>query len=106
MIEKFALATLVAFSVTAAPAFAQTPAPAPAPAAAQPGALTVDTPISELATNPDALAILQRELPQLAEGLSRVPPGMTLRSLSDMAKDYLSPEKLAAIGSALAALPH
>jgi hypothetical protein len=104
MIEKFALATLLAFSVTAAPAFAQTPAPAPP--AAQPGALTVDTPISELATNPDALAILQRELPQLAEGLSRVPPGMTLRSLSDLAKDYLSPEKLAAIGAALAALPH
>jgi hypothetical protein len=65
---------------------------------------SVDVAIGELRTNPAALAILQREVPQIV-GSKNVPDEVSLRALVMVAPQLIPPEKLRRIDAALRALP-
>ena len=78
--------------LAAAPAMAQTPPPPPAAAPAQ--RLTVDkTPISAIIADPQAKAILEREVPSLAAYYDFV-GGQTLVEVAPQSRGALTEEKL------------
>lgn len=99
MMKKVALAVVLAFGAMTVPALAQ------APAATQAGALSADSSVAQLRANPAAWAIIERELPQVAAS-PQVPPEMTLTQMAQYAPQMVTPEKIATINAALAALPH
>jgi hypothetical protein len=77
-----------------APAAAPTPAAAPAPAAA--GALSIETtPIETLVANPDAKAVLDKDLPGLTthEAYDQF-KAMTLAQVAPMSQGAITPEAL------------
>ena len=90
-------AAAAALSVlAAAPAFAQAPA-APADAAA--AALSVEsTPIETIAANPDAKAVLDKDLPGLTthEAYDQF-KSMTLSQVAPMGEGKITPEALKAV---------
>ena len=100
MIKRIALAVVLACGAMAAPALAQTAAHAHVAAS-----LSVNSTMGELKANPAALAILQRETPDIAAS-TQIPDAMTLRQIATYAPDRLPEAKLTAINAALAALPH
>jgi hypothetical protein len=98
--------------LTAAAAGAQTPAPtaaspAAAPAASVPaGALSLDTPIEDIAANPAGKAVLDKDIP----GLTTHPAydqfkGMSLKEVQPMSQGALTDDMLKKTGDDLAALP-
>jgi hypothetical protein len=98
MIKKIGLALVLAFGVMTAPALAQTPAPAAAAAT-----LSANSTIDQLKANPAAWAVIERELPQIAAS-TQVPGNMTITELAQFAAELVTPAKIAAINTALAAL--
>jgi len=88
------LAAAPALAQAPAPAAAATPAAAPAPAAA--GALSVETtPIETLVANPDAKAVLDKDLPGLTthEAYDQF-KAMTLAQVAPMSQGAITPEAL------------
>jgi hypothetical protein len=93
-------ATALIASLTATASWAADPAPA-TPAA---HFNTASTSIGDLLDNPAAHAILQKYLPEIANGDERARP-MTLKALQGYAPDMVSDAVLAKIDAELAALP-
>jgi hypothetical protein len=94
MIRFAALALALAVSSTAA---AQAPAPAAAPA------YTVASPIGSLLDNPDAKAVLTKNIPQIvANPQFEQARTMTLGDIVQFVPDVLTPEMMAKINADLA----
>jgi hypothetical protein len=97
---KTTIAALAALaSLAAAPVFAQVPAaPAPPATAAAPAGPSVEaTPIADLIANPEAKAVLDKDIP----GLTSHPAleqfkAMTLKQLQPMSQGALTDEMLVA----------
>jgi len=101
---KLIPATVVALLLTAGAASAQTPAPA-APAAAPAGALTLDTPIEDIAAVPAGKAILDKDMP----GLTTHPAydqfkGMSLKEVQPMSQGAITDDMMTKTGADLAAM--
>jgi acetyl esterase/lipase len=79
----------------------------PAKAQNAPGApLTVDSSVGELLDNPAALAVLQAQVPVLANNPQiKAAAALPLRAIAQYAPTLLTPAKLAAIDAALAKAP-
>ena len=93
-----ALAVVLACGAMTAPALAQTPAPAAAAAT-----LSADSTIDQLKANPAAWAVITRELPEIASS-TQVPGNLSISALAQYAPQLVTPEKLATINTALAAI--
>ena len=94
------LLTTAAVLAMAGSVFAQTPAPAAS------AALTLDSPIQDIAANPAGKAILDKDLP----GLTSHPAydqfkAMSLKDVAPMSNGAISDAALAKTGADLAALP-
>jgi hypothetical protein len=101
---KLIPATIAALLLTAAAATAQTPPPA-APAAAPAGALTLDTPIEDIAANPAGKAILDKDMP----GLTTHPAydqfkGMSLKEVQPMSQGAITDDMMTKTGADLATM--
>jgi len=102
---KLIVPAAVAFAFLAPAAFAQTaPAPAPAtPAAA--AKFGLDTPIEALVADPKAKAVLDADLPGIANHPSYdMFKGMSLRAVQPMSNGKLTDEQLKKVESDLAAI--
>jgi hypothetical protein len=101
---KLIPATIAALLLTAGVAAAQTPPPA-APAAAPAGALTLDTPIEDIAAIPAGKAILDKDMP----GLTTHPAydqfkGMSLKEVQPMSQGAITDDMMTKTGADLAAM--
>ncbi len=100
--RKFIAASLAVASLAfASGAFAQA-APAPAPAMAK-GPLTLDTPIEQIAANPDGKAVLDKDMPGLTtHAMYDQFKSMSLKDLQPMSQGAISDEALKKAGEDLA----
>lgn len=112
---KLFASTAALLTLIAAPALAQTtPAPAPtapAPAATAPAApaaatrLNLDTPIETVVADVDGKKVLDADLPGLTTNDKYdMFKSMSLNQVAGFAPDKLTPERLAKVGTDLAAI--
>jgi len=99
--RKFIAAGLAVASLTfTTGVFAQT---APAPAAAASGALTIDTPIEQIAANPAGKAVLDKDLPGLtSHAMYDQFKSMSLKDLQPMSQGAITDDQLKKAGDDLA----
>lgn len=102
---KTLLAATLGLSLLAGAAVAQTSAPA-APAAAAAGKLSADSTLEALLANPKSHAVLEKHLPIIVQYADMIPPGLTLKQLSEMeeAKSVVTPEAIKMVVDDLAKL--
>jgi hypothetical protein len=96
--------TALIASLTAVSSWAAEPAPAASPPVSAAHLNTASSTIGDLLDNPAAHAVLEKYLPQIANGDERARP-MTLKALQGYAPDMVTDAVLAKIDAELAALP-
>jgi len=100
---KLSAVTIILTIALAAPAVAQT-APAPSSSAVV-AYTTADTTIGTLIADPAAKAVLDKDIPGLAESPSiSMAAGMTLRQIQPMAGDKITPAMLDTVDADLKAV--
>ena len=121
MIRQLALTAAFALTAAAAPALAQTPAAPPAapPAATTPAAkFSIDTPMGELTSDPQAKVVVgqffeKRRIaagappmtPEETAGLAEMIAGLSPRQLAEFPQANLDDAALAELNALLAAIP-